>query len=134
MSKRSISSSTTACAERRSRPRSRAIRIRFSRAVRFLSSAANWPVSEIRLRTVLASRTTSWPAMRAKPASGRERVASMRTVVVLPAPLGPSSATTVHGSTRRSRSSTATKLPKLLVRPWASIAGVCEWLMHTIIQ
>ena len=63
--------------------------------MRFLSSAANWPVSEIRSRTRAASLTTSWPPTQARPPSGRSSVASIRTVVVLPAPLGPSSDTTV---------------------------------------
>ena len=82
---------TTARGRARPRPRSRAIRTRFSRAVRFLSSAANWPVSEISSRTRAASLTTSWPPTQARPPSGRSSVASIRTVVVLPAPLGPSS-------------------------------------------
>ena len=46
-------------------------------------------------RTRAASVTTSYPPTRARPASGRKSVASIRTVVVLPAPLGPSSETTV---------------------------------------
>ena len=53
-----------------SRPRSRAISTRFSRAVRCLSSAANWPVSEISRRTCAASWTTSWPATRARAGVG----------------------------------------------------------------
>ena len=48
---------------------------------------------------------------------GASSVASIRTVVVLPAPLGPSSDTTVPVSTRRSRSATAVNSPKRLVRP-----------------
>ena len=98
-------------------PRSRAISMRFSRAVRFGSSAANWPVSEIVRRTARASLTTSWPLTLALPPSGRSSVASMRTVVVLPAPLGPSSENDGAFGTWRSRSSTAMKSPKRLVRP-----------------
>ena len=41
-------------------------------------------------RTASASATMSWPSTRALPASGRSSVASMRIVVVLPAPFGPS--------------------------------------------
>ena len=63
---------------------------RFSWAVRLSSSAANWPVSDITLRTLSASRTTSYPQTLAVPLVGSHRVASMRTIVVLPAPLGPS--------------------------------------------
>ncbi len=97
MSKRSISCSTIARAAPRRWPRRRAISRRFSAAVRFLSSAANCPVSEITRRTRSASATTSCPAIRALPASGRSSVASIRTIVVLPAPFGPSSETTVPG-------------------------------------
>ena len=124
MSKRSISWSASARPARRLRPRSRAMRTRFSRAVRFLSSAANCPVSEIRSRTRAASVTTSYPPTRAWPASGRRSVASIRTVVVLPAPLGPSNETTVPSSTSRERFSTAMKSPKRFVRPsvWMAIS------------
>ena len=41
-------------------------------------------------RTLSASVTMSWPRTRAEPSSGRSSVASMRMVVVLPAPFGPS--------------------------------------------
>ena len=61
---------------------------RFSQPVRSSSTEASWPVRLTRPRTAAASVTTSWPSTRALPASGRISVASMRMVVVLPAPLG----------------------------------------------
>ncbi len=72
---------------------------------------------EIALRTASASRTTSWPQTIAVPLVGADRVASIRTIVVLPAPLGPSRDVTVPASTRRSMWSTATRSPKRLVSP-----------------
>ena len=45
---------------------------------------------------------TSIPSMVARPPSGRRRVVRIRTVVVLPAPLGPSRPSTVPGATERS--------------------------------
>ena len=63
---------------------------RFSVPVSDSSTAAYWPASAIRNRTWCACVSTSKPATLARPASGRSRVASTRTAVVLPAPLGPS--------------------------------------------
>ena len=40
-------------------------------------------------RTAAASLTTSCPATSARPPVGRSSVASMRTVVLFPAPFGP---------------------------------------------
>ena len=68
---------------------------RFSAPVCSSSTAAYWPVRLIRRRTAARSPTTSPPATRAVPASGAVSVERMRTVVVLPAPLGPSRANTV---------------------------------------
>ena len=68
---------------------------RFSRPVRFSSTAAYWPARPICWRSSAASRTTSRPATRAVPASGFSSVVSTRTAVVLPAPLGPSRPSTV---------------------------------------
>src|SRR5918996_2223982 len=66
----------------------------------------------------------SWPSTRASPASGRNRVASMRIVVVLPAPFGPRTPYTEPLRTARSTPSTARVSPKDLTRPVASIASV----------
>src|SRR5579863_2726027 len=59
--------------------------------------------------------------MRAQPAEGFKIEVSMRTVVVLPAPFGPSIATTLPASTFNVTLSTARKSPKSLVSPSVSI-------------
>ena len=51
---------------------------------------ASWAVTPMLRWTAGASRTTSWPATQADPASGMDSVVRMRTAVVLPAPFGPS--------------------------------------------
>ena len=64
--------------------------------VRSSSTEASCPVRLTRPRTASASSTMSCPSTRAEPASGRSSVASIRIVVVLPAPFGPEHA--VHGA------------------------------------
>src|SRR5215207_881753 len=96
---------------------------RFSRPVRYASTAAYWPDRPIRCRTAPACATTSKPATRARPASGASSVARIRTVVVLPAPFGPSSASTLPVASSRSTPSSARTAPKRLVSPSATIAG-----------
>ena len=59
------------------------------------STVADWPVRPIRWRTASGSATTSNPATRAVPLVGMLSVVIIRTVVVLPAPLGPSIEKTV---------------------------------------
>src|SRR5262245_10301027 len=73
-------------------------------------------------RTAAASRTTSRPATRAHPASGRSSVVRMRTAVVLPAPFGPRTPRTEPAGTARSRPASACVVPYRLARPPASIA------------
>src|SRR2546423_1544909 len=79
-------------------------------------------------RTLSGSRRTSYPATRAVPLVGCVRVVIIRTVVVLPAPLGPSRPSTVAGGTAKLTPSTAglstAVPPNLLTRSTASIAGV----------
>ena len=67
---------------------------RFSRPVRNGSTAAYCPDRPIRRRTACGSSATSNPATRARPRSGLSKVARIRTVVVFPAPFGPSSPST----------------------------------------
>src|SRR5262249_53242448 len=74
-------------AARRPSPYRRPIICRFSRPVRYGSTAAYWPDSPISRRTAAACATTSSPATRARPPSGASRVVRIRTVVVFPAPL-----------------------------------------------
>ncbi len=52
-----------------------------------------------------------WPKIRIRPASGVVSPSSMSTVVDLPAPLGPSSATTSPGAMVNSTPSTAASWP-----------------------
>src|SRR6266487_4506869 len=85
--------------------------------------AADWPASPIERRTAAASRTTSWPSTIARPWSGRSRVVRMRTAVVLPAPLGPSTPSTVPRGTDRSMPLNACTSPNDLVKPSTRIAG-----------
>ena len=96
--------------------------------MRFSSTAAYWPDSPIRRRTACASRATSSPATVARPASARSSVARMRTVVVLPAPFGPSSPSTVPSRTSRSTPSSARTSPprvrNTLTSPSASITAM----------
>ena len=73
-------------------------------------------------RTWCGSVTTSYPPTRAVPAWAWSRVARMRTAVVLPAPLGPSTPRTVPGGTARSTPSRACGLAEALPSPSASIA------------
>ena len=74
---------------------------RFCRPLSTSSTAACWPTSPMRRRTWSAWRTTSKPATRRRPPSGRSRVVRIRTAVVLPAPLGPSSPQTVPAGDRQ---------------------------------
>ena len=67
---------------------------------------------------------TSCPATRISPASAAIRVDRMRTIVVLPAPLGPSSEKIVPSATVRSTWSSTRCSPNDLSTPRATIAGV----------
>ena len=106
----------------------------FSRPVRFSSTAAYWPASPMVRRTASAWVTTSSPRTEARPESGPRMVERMRTTVVLPAPFGPSSPSTVPASTSRETPSSARTLPrgKTFTRSWASTArDGCEELAIT---
>ncbi len=85
--------------------------------------AADWPASPIERRTAAASRTTSWPSTTACPASGSSSVVRMRTAVVLPAPFGPSTPSTVPRGTDRSIPRSARTSPNDFVKPSTRIAG-----------
>ena len=91
---------------------SRPIISRFSRPVSTSSTAANCPAVPMQRRTAIGSSTTSNPATRAFPPSGGINVERMRTRVVLPAPFGPSSASTLPSSTSRSIPHSALVSPK----------------------
>ena len=84
---------------------------RFSKPVRYSSTAAFWPETPImraRRRRVgdHVDAGRRWPC----PESGRTSVVSTLTAVVLPAPLGPSTPSTVPSGTLRSSPSSAAHL------------------------
>jgi hypothetical protein len=83
-------------------------------------------------RTAAGSRSTSCPATRAVPPSGRSSVARIRTAVVFPAPFGPRTPSTVPREAARSTPSSATVAPKRLVSPAASMARSCVVVMGAL--
>src|SRR5260370_9894475 len=74
-------------------------------------------------RTWRGYRATSKPATNPWPLLGAMSVVSIRTMVVLPAPLGPSSPKTSPRRTSKLTLSTAVNAPKRLVRSLVCIAG-----------
>src|SRR5260370_26000038 len=74
-------------------------------------------------RTWRGYRATSKPATNALPPLGAMSVVSIRTIVVLPAPLGPRSPKTSPRRTSKLTLSTAVNAPKRLVRSLVCIAG-----------
>ncbi len=117
--------SAAARAARRSWPNRRATITRFSRPLRAGSTAADCPASPIARRTRSGCAAASMSVTRSSPSSGRISVATARTKVVLPAPLGPSTAVTAPAGATRSSPSRATTSPNVLRRPVASIV----WLV-----
>ena len=63
---------------------------RLSMTERKRSTALSWMTTEIRLRTSSGSWTGSKPSTLIRPDVGRSSVVSIFSVVVLPAPFGPS--------------------------------------------
>ena len=98
--------------------------IRFSLPVSSSSTEAYCPVSAISWRTWTASFITSNPQILATPASGLINVDSTRTAVVLPAPFGPSSASTVPRSALKLVPASACVVPKRFSSPSASITAL----------
>src|SRR5580704_16393472 len=96
---------------------------RFSLPVIISSTAADWPARPIMRRTAIGSRTTSWPPTSSDPRSGWSSVATMRTNVVLPAPLGPRMATGFPAGNVREKSDSAWTFPNFLLRPSASMSA-----------
>lgn len=104
------------------KPSSRPNSHRFSAAVRFSSTEAYCPVTPTSCRILCGARRTSTPKISASPSVIGSRVASIWTIVVLPAPFGPSSPNTSPRRIVRSTPSTARKSPKSLTSPRASTA------------
>ena len=80
------------------------------------SMAANCPVTPMEARTCSACVTTSNPATRTLPGVRGSKVVRMLIVVVLPAPLAPSSAKTMPAGISRST-------PR---RTWLSLNDFCR--------
>src|SRR5579871_3136669 len=95
----------------------------FSHPVRSRSEVIACGMTPIFLRTRVGWRAMSSPATRASPELGGSSVVSIRTSVVLPAPLGPSSPNTSPRSTSSVTPLTAVKLPKRLQRSLVVIAA-----------
>src|SRR5690606_36134633 len=87
------------------------------------STDVSWPVTPITRRTAAGSVATAYPATRARPEVGRRRVARTDTVVVFPAPFGPSRASTwPRGASRLSRF-TAVTAPRTTVSSARTTVG-----------
>src|SRR5215469_5011404 len=104
----------------------------FSSPVSRLSTAENWPVTPIAARTPLGSVARSCPATWISPALAVIRVDRMCTIVVLPAPLGPSSEKMVPSGTVRSMPSSTTLSPNDLRSPVTEMAGRVVIMVVTV--
>ena len=124
----SSSSSPRRASSRRPMPYNPPIMRMFSRPDRISSTVAACPVRPMLRRTASGSAMTSCPAMRAVPLVGGDSVVIMRTVVVFPAPLGPSRPRTEPWPTVKLTPSTAVKSPKRLTRSMASMAMSASWV------
>src|SRR5208282_6107692 len=95
----------------------------FSHPVRSRSEVIACGITPIFFRTRVGCRATSSPATCASPEVGGSSVVSMRTSVVLPAPLGPRRPNTSPRWTSKLTPFTAVKLPKRLQRSLVVIAA-----------
>ena len=73
-------------------------------------------------RTGMGSSRTSWPATRTVPAPAVSSVASTRSVVVLPAPLGPKMLRKPPRSRLKESPFSTSRRPNVLRRPSTSIS------------
>src|SRR5487761_2474919 len=99
----------------------------FSRAVRRLYRPRASGSTPRRRRTATGSTEASMPSMSTRPRSGRISVYRQRSVVVLPAPLGPSSPVISPSRALNDTPSTATTLPKRLCKSITSIMALILW-------
>src|SRR5271154_7436900 len=95
----------------------------FSHPVRSRSEVSACGMTPMFSRTWRGCFATSKPATIAWPPLGTSSVVSIRTTVVLPAPLGPSNPNTSPRRTSKLALSTAVKVPKGLVRSLVCIAS-----------
>src|SRR3954454_23452456 len=80
----------------------------------------------LRGRLLAGTLVTSVPSSTIRPASGVSRPAIIRSVVVLPQPLGPSSEKNSPSPISSDRSSTAAALPNRLLTSTSAIAATGE--------
>jgi hypothetical protein len=99
---------------------------RFSFPVKYSSKAAYWPVKPIELLNFSASLTTSKPLISTFPLSGKSSVPRIWTVVVFPAPFGPSNARTVSLLTTKSMPSSTVRSLNDFLSPFTTIAFSSE--------
>ena len=118
-----ISSASAKCAFSAGRPVAAQYSSRFARPDRCGRNpdpSTNEPIRE----STGAPGAILWPKTRMVPSVGVIRPISIRSVVVLPAPFGPSRPSTWPGSTRKERSFTATKPPGYCLRSPSMTSGV----------
>src|SRR3954462_5034727 len=99
---------------------------KWSTVSRTLSAAPaplDWPTTPTRSRHARPARAGSSPRTATSPPSRRRMPSRISTVVVFPAPLGPSSAKTSPRRTSRSRPSTTVRCPYRLTSPRTRTAG-----------
>src|SRR5579871_889155 len=81
----------------------------------------------MRALAAAGSAQTSIPSTQTCPASGRSRPVAMRSVVVLPAPLGPTRPKNEPRGTSSDSPATATFAPNRLARPRSTTAGQASY-------
>src|SRR4030081_4012678 len=101
----------------------------FSNTVRCGYSEYCWKTKAMS-RSAGASPVTSRPSIRIEPLSGISSPATRRNVVVLPAPVGPSSATNSPSPTRSDRSQTARAALNALETALISTSAMLTTLMQ----
>jgi hypothetical protein len=109
-------------------PYSEAYVLRFSRTVSRSQSPGDSVRKPIRARSVPAvARVSDTPSMTTLPLVGAISPASIRIVVVFPAPLGPRRATISDFDTSNDTSATTARAPNRRVRCCAVIMGRAGW-------
>src|SRR6478735_8721811 len=98
-------------------------KLRFSYKVRRSSRLGSWNTTPRLRRAASGFLTTSMPLMRALPLSGLRMVQRICPKVVLPAPLGPSSANNSLRRTSKPTLSNASVRPNRLLTPSIATAG-----------
>src|SRR5438105_8894326 len=83
-------------------------------------------------RRFAGTDVTSWPSRTIRPSSGVSKPAIIRSVVVLPQPLGPSSEKNSPSSIARLTSRTAAAFPKRLPTPSSAIATLRSACMRRV--